>query len=79
MATLAEEWIEEGIQQGIQKGIQQGLREGIAALIEVKFGERGLKLVFEIERIEDASRLRQIREAIKEGEEIQELEKMLYH
>ena len=43
--TLAEKIKNEGIQQGIQ----QGLLEGIAALIEIKFGQSGLKLLPEIE------------------------------
>jgi predicted transposase YdaD len=77
--TLAERLRNEGKQQGIQQGIQQGLLEGIAALMEVKFGESGMKLLPEIAKIEDAGRLRQIKEAIKVSLEIQEIEKMLYH
>jgi hypothetical protein len=53
--------------------------EGIAALIEIKFGASGLKLLPKISEIEDAERLRQIKEAIKVSAEIQEVERMLYH
>jgi hypothetical protein len=55
------------------------LLKGVTALIEVTFGESGLKLVSEIEKIKDCIQLWQIKEAIKAGQEIQELEKMLYH
>jgi predicted transposase YdaD len=73
--TLAQKIKDEGIQQGIQ----QGLREGIAALLEIKFGDRGLKLLAEIDKISDPARLRQIKDVIKVSQEIQEIEKMLYH
>ena len=73
--TLAEKIKNEGIQQGIQ----QGLLEGIAALIEIKFGDHGMKLLPEIGKIGDVGRLRQIKEALKTGREVQEIEKMLYH
>jgi len=48
--TLAEKVRNEGIQQGIQ----QGLLEGITALIEIKFGESGLKLLPELRKIRNA-------------------------
>ena len=73
--TLAEKIKNEGIQQGIQ----QGLLEGIAALIEIKFGQSGLKLLPEIDKIANTDRLRQIKEVIKAAREVQELEKTLYH
>ena len=71
--------IQQGIEQGIEQGIQQGLLEGITALIEIKFGDRGKKILSEIGKIHDADRLRQIKEAIKAGLNIQEIEKMLFH
>jgi hypothetical protein len=73
------EGIQQGIQQGIQKGIQQGLLEGITALIEIKFGDRGMKILSEIGNIHDAGRLRQIKDAIKGGLDVQEIEKMILH
>ena len=53
MEKWLEQGIQQGIEQGIQQGIQQGLLEGIEALIEIKFGERGLKLVPDIRKILD--------------------------
>ena len=71
--------IQQGIRQGIQKGILQGLLEGITALIEIKFGDRGMKILSEIGNIHDAGRLRQIKDAIKAGLDVQEIEKMILH
>ena len=73
------EGIQQGIQQGIEQGIQQGLLEGIAALIEVKFGESGLKLLPELRKIGNADRLREIKDAIRVVLDVREVEKMLYH
>ena len=52
--------------------------EGIEALIEIKFGERGLKLLPEIAHC-DAVRLRQIKEVIKASQEFQDVEKAVWH
>ena len=53
-----------------------GLLEGITALIEIKFGDRGMKILSEIKSTHDAGRLRQINDAIKAGLNVQEIEKM---
>ena len=73
--TLAEKVRNEGIEQGIQ----QGLLEGITALIEIKFGESGLKLLPELRKITNADRLREIKDAIRVVLDVKEVEKMLYH
>jgi len=77
--TLAQKIKDEGVQQGIQQGIQQGLIEGIAALLEIKFGDRGLNMLPEVEKIADPERLRQIKDIIRKTQGIQNLEKILYH
>ena len=74
-----EQGIQQGIERGIEQGIQQGLLEGITALIEIKFGQSGRKLLLKIGKIEDTARLRQIKEAIKVSKDVQDLEKVLYH
>ena len=71
--------VQQGVQQGIQQGIQQGLLEGIEALLEIKFGERGLKLVPDIRKILDTDRLRRIKEAIKVSQEVQDVENVIWH
>jgi hypothetical protein len=73
--TLAEKIRDEGIQQGVQ----QGLLEGIEALLEIKFGKRGLKLVPAIGKILDTDRLRRIKEAIKVSREVQDVENVIWH
>jgi predicted transposase/invertase (TIGR01784 family) len=73
--TLAEKVRNEGIEQGIQ----QGLLEGITALIEIKFGESGLKLLPALRKIRNADRLREIKDAIRVVLDVREVEKMLYH
>lgn len=77
--TLAEKVRDEGIEQGIEQGIQQGLLEGITALLEIKFGESGLKLLPELHKVANANRLREIKDAIRVVRDIKEVEKMLYH
>ena len=78
-AMLAQYIKNKGFDEGIQQGIQQGLLEGITALIEVKFGDRGMKILSEIGSIHDAGRLRQTKDAIKAGLDVQEIEKMILH
>ena len=58
-------------------GYPAGLLEGITALIEIKFGERGIKIPSEIKSIHDAGRLWKINDAIKAGLNVQEIEKMI--
>jgi predicted transposase YdaD len=70
---------EEGRQQGVQQGVQQGLLEGIEALLEIKFGEQGLHLLSDIEKILDTDRLRQIKEAIKTSRDVQDVENIIWH
>jgi predicted transposase YdaD len=66
-------------EEGRQEGIQQGLLEGIEALLEIKFGERGLKLVPDIRKILETERLRRIKEAIKVSREVQDVENVIWH
>ena len=49
------------------------------ALIEIKFGESGLKLLPELRKIGNANRLREIKDAIRVVLDVKEVEKMLYH
>jgi hypothetical protein len=53
--------------------------EGIEALLEIKFGERGLKLFPDIRNILDTDRLRRIKDAIKVSREVQDVEKVIWH
>lgn len=66
-------------EEGRTEGIQQGLLEGIEALLEVKFGEQGLKLLPAIGNIPDTDRLRRIKEAIKVSRVVQDVEYVIWH
>ena len=48
-------------------------------MLEIKFGERGLKLVPDIRKILDTERLRRIKEAIKVSREVQDVENVIWH
>jgi len=66
-------------EEGRTEGIQQGFLEGIEALLEVKFGEQGLKLLPAIGNIPDTDRLRRIKEAIKVSRVVQDVEYVIWH
>jgi len=84
MPTIAEQWIQEGIQRGreegerrgMQRGREEGLLDGVALALELRFGERGLRLVPEIEQRADARTLRALMEAIKRVATPEELRQM---
>ena len=91
--TLAEKLKNEGIQQGIEQGIQQGiqqgileglqqgivegLQEGIELGLGIKFGARGLKLMPAIRLIQDAGRLKAIKEAVKIAGNIKQVKEVI--
>ncbi|HEY85379.1 MAG TPA: Rpn family recombination-promoting nuclease/putative transposase [Chloroflexi bacterium] len=82
MKTLVEQWLEQGIQQGIQQGIRQEQRHGLLRSInlglKLKFGVEGMRLLPEINRIEDNNLLYAIYEALTEVNTLTEL-RFVYH
>jgi hypothetical protein len=62
---------------GIRKGIRQGLREAIEMGLSLKFGENGLGLMSAIQNLEDTERLELIKETIKTGGDLKEIERLL--
>ena len=46
-------------------GERRGLREGIQALLKLRFGEEGLKLMPEMEEVHEAEQLREIIRALE--------------
>lgn len=60
-------------QRGIQKGRQEGILKGIEALLEVKFGAEGNKLLPEISQIQDVDVLEAILTGIKTKNTLQEI------
>lgn len=63
--------------KGRQEGMQQGMLMGIEDLMDVKFGENGMRLVPIIGKIKDIERLREIRQIIKNSQSVSEVEKAL--
>jgi len=72
-----EQGMQQGIQQGIQQGMQQGMQQGIEDLMEVKFGDNGIRLVPLIGKITDIDRLREISRIIKYSQSVGEVERAL--
>ncbi len=68
--------MQQGIQQGIQQGMQQGLLRGIGLGLKLKFGVDGLRILSEIDKIEDLSLLNAVHEALPEVETLSELQRI---
>jgi hypothetical protein len=75
--ALAERLRNEGRQQGLQQGIVEGLLEAIELGLGIKFGPQGMKLMPAIRRIQDAERLRAIKEAVKIAKHISEVKEVI--
>ena len=72
---IKEEGIREGLQQGIQQGLQQGIRQMLLETLEVKFETVPLRLMRQINEIQDTEALKMLhRQALKSSsiEEFQE-------
>jgi len=76
MSTIAQQLIDEGFQKGIQQGIRQGVLDAIELGLELKFGEKGLRELPEIRKIENIDMLHAIRQAIKKVRTIDELRRI---
>ncbi len=75
---LAQYIKDKGKQEGMQQGRQEGILMGIEDLLEVKFGENGLKFISEIAKISDIDRLREIQRVIKESQSLDEVEQVIF-
>ncbi len=69
--------MERGLEKGREEGTAIGLREGIALALEIKFGEASLPLIPAIEKMEDVTALRALREAIRSAASVEDLRKLL--
>ncbi|NUM35338.1 MAG: hypothetical protein HUU50_12380 [Candidatus Brocadiae bacterium] len=71
-------YVEEiAMEKGLQEGRQEGLREMCSVLLEMKFGEKGMALMPEIQAIKDLSRLKIIKDALKKNMVLDDLKKIL--
>ncbi|MFH0926707.1 MAG: cytosolic protein [bacterium] len=66
-----------GIEKGMEKGLVLGLYEAIDLGLKLKFGFKGLKLIFEVKKIKEVEKLRVIIEAIEIAKEVSEIERFL--
>jgi hypothetical protein len=57
-------------------GHRRGLRQGIEALLSVRFGHEGLKLMPEIEEIHEEEKLEAILEALKTVASLDEVRRL---
>jgi len=69
--------VHQGIQQGIQQGICEGLVEGIELGLSLKFGEKGLKLMPRIRKIQDIGRLKALKDVIRTAGSAEEFKKFI--
>jgi hypothetical protein len=58
---------------GMEKGRQQGMQQGIEAMLELRFGESGLRLMPEIRAIAETEKLEAILRAAKTAERPEDL------
>lgn len=49
-------------EEGLEQGLEQGLKRGIGAVLRVRFGEVGNRILLEIEPVNDCSLLETILE-----------------
>ncbi len=63
-------------QIGMEKGMEKGILKGIRAVLAVRFGADGLKLMPEIELVKDASKLDRILEGLQNAASIEEARKL---
>lgn len=57
-------------------GRREGMREGIEALLQVRFGEEGLKLMPEIQEIHEEETLRAVLQALKTATSLEEVRRL---
>ena len=62
-----------GLQKGIEKGIEKGPAQGaIEAILDLKFGEAGLKLMETVRSISDLAKLQELRQVLKSAQTLDE-------
>lgn len=70
-------WYQEILKKGEERGKREELLSSLELMLEMKFGEEGLKLMPLISPITDLQKLREIRLAIKNVSSLDELRQIL--
>ena len=76
MATLVERWIEQGRQEVRQEEKRNGLLSTIQMGLDIKFGDEGLRVFEEIQKIQEMDVLQAIRDKIKAVSALGELRRI---
>jgi hypothetical protein len=69
--------LQEGLQKGLQKGLQEGLQEAILSILEFRFGNKGKGYKEELEAINEIERLRALKRAVLEVNDLNAFEEIL--
>ena len=68
----AETRVQKSFEKGIEKGLAQGERNTLETILDLKFGEAGLKLMEPIRAIENLAKLQELRQALKAARTLDE-------
>jgi hypothetical protein len=71
------EGMRKGREEGENEGVRKGLLEGIEGMLDLRFGAAGLELLPALRRVADLAVLRSFQQAIRRGESLDELRRLL--
>ncbi len=77
MPTIAEQFREEGRKEGRGEGLLEGLQGAVQLGLELKYGQQGLDFYQSVKKIHSLETLENIKEALRRGASIDELEQLL--
>ncbi len=67
----------EAEEKGIREGKEEGIKEGIEMGLDIKFGEIGMRIMDNIKKIHDITKLKAIKEAIRKAKTIDDVVKVI--
>ncbi len=66
-----------GMEKGMEKGMKKGIEKGIEMGLDIKFGEIGMRIMDNIKKIHDITKLEAIKEAIRKAKTIDDVVKVM--